>query len=111
MKQLKFPAQNARASLKLDDLRRNMKTGEGISRAKCAGLIEVGSASTAGSSGMKFPAQNARASLKFQVRRENHLILLQFPAQNARASLKCQQHLRRNAGRLGNFPRKMRGPH
>ena len=130
----KFPAQNARASLKDQRTHYNHHVGALISRAKRAGLIEGSYLRLRPSASSKFPAQNARASLKElalvgKLRRER-----QFPAQNARASLKGQrlrqlQHWQRKfpaqnaraslkgtgAWRSGNscanFPRKTRGPH
>ena len=59
-----------------------------ISRAICAGLIEVRMRSVMRMSAFEFPAQFARASLKSHDGPSDNLSALQFPAQFARASLK-----------------------
>ena len=59
-----------------------------ISRAICAGLIEVMRPARSRASPPQFPAQFARASLKSAGRPGDPAVVAEFPAQFARASLK-----------------------
>ena len=61
---VKFPAQNARASLKHIERFNVQNQNPVISRAKRAGLIEADRQGRKGWLQPEFPAQNARASLK-----------------------------------------------
>ena len=82
-----FPAQFARASLKLVNKVLAEQSAAAISRAICAGLIEAFTDLEHTSFGKEFPAQFARASLKLE------------------GLAGC------GGLRWANFPRNLRGPH
>ena len=83
-----FPAQFARASLKLDFASGGGGVVVEISRAICAGLIEATRLPSNANIIMQFPAQFARASLKHGDGQRYICDDAKFPAQFARASLK-----------------------